>query len=268
MAKTIIENAITSTIPSMDIEKRILGLVHGIRKDEYTDVISSGITNSDVRVSTQYISGLANRVIDLIKYKSSKISPLVKNDNNEIDSSIVDWALEVKHYTPHQSSYKSYSVGDCVKDVLKLADCGFQKYYILQIQTYITQFSLKACKYADFVKKYPIFEYLHKTDEAKAQKNISKITPFKRMHMEMNSRNILDRNLIKGEIVIPTIKSSIADIDVKVIYLISGPFNYRAVKTNTSIDITKEMKSQIGSVNKGLSPYDCANIGICSSPLA
>ena len=132
-------------------------------------------------------------------------------------------------------SYLDYSLGGPIKDLLKLIDCGFNKMFILQLQTEIVDFAIHLpFTYANLVHDFPFFNWLGIKQPA-ARANIARIAAQHRITaLETESRLKLDTNLIYGNIA-GLITDPIADIKVKIHYLISGPF-YRTALVPRLID--------------------------------
>jgi hypothetical protein len=152
----------------------------------------------------------------------------------------VDWAQQANHFSPHQyvnlQTYLNYSLQDPLLNVLKLADCGFAKFYILQLQSHITGFRLyPGATYSQLHGANAFFNYLGNTMSA-ATANINRIIAQNRIQeLEINSRNLLDSNLIYGQSN-NTMMGPFADIDVSIHYLISGPFNSASLKAQLGLN--------------------------------
>ena len=229
MSKLIIEKALQQAIATNNLHKVALT---GGNEDLFTRPMVNYIPSCYEQVRTYrppIFGGWRN--IDLVKFHSTpvEVKPIIRN----VKDSNIDWALEAKHYTPHQrisdlESYKQWSVGGCVKDILKLVDCRFEKFYILQLQTHITQIILlPGSTYQDLKDIFRFFPiYLNYNDIVGANNNLIRIVAENRItELEDYSRDRLDRNLLCGHIP-QTIYDPIAHIDVTIHYFISGPFEH------------------------------------------
>lgn len=186
----------------------------------------------------------------------------------------VEWALEAKHFTPHQMGtligYQHWSVGGCIIDILKLIDCGFQKFYIVQLQTEVTQFSLLAgTTYNQLCNQYQAFpKYISKLNVAAANKNIHRVVAQNRIQeLEIYSRQRLDSNLICDHLPL-TITSPIAIVDVTLHYLVSGPFYYTNLYPRLAALLNPALpfEGQVGE--RGQVPTWDVDVSIASNPNA
>ena len=184
----------------------------------------------------------------------------------------VDWALEAKHYTPHQGvtlqAYLRYSVGGCIKDILKLIDCGFQKFYIVQLQTHITQFHLLGtATYEQLYNVFPAFrKYISNIDTTDANINIQRAVNQNRIHeLEVYSRQRPDAHLICGHLPF-NVTTLIANINVTLHYLISGPFFYTNLYPRLAAVLNPALpfEGQVGG--GGLMPTWDLDVSIASGP--
>ncbi len=282
MSKLIIEQALKQAIAANNLHQIALT---GGNENLFTRPMVNFIPNCYAQVRTYRPPAFGGyRGIDLVKfhYEQPRERPVIQ----EANTPDIDWALEAKHFTPYQKKelnrfnprrylgYLEYSLSGPIEDALKLVDCGFEKFYILQLQTYITGFNLLTCTYTQLVKKYPLFhKYLRATKEASARTKINDIvTQNWIVELERYSRQLLDTNLICGHIP-KTISTVEANVDVTLHYLISGPFYYKDLyprlinKTNKfPLDPTKPFEKQVGLKNP-IPAWDI-DISIASNPRA
>lgn len=251
MSKKIIEQALIKAINKNNQHEVSL---HGGKELAFTTNMAGNIVACYDEVGIPNHGG--NERVDLVKYSNSSRRQ-------------IKWALEAKHFTPHQKKelnrfnprrylgYLEYSLSGPIEDTLKLVDCGFEKFYILQLQTHITGFNLLTYTYLQLVSKYPLFrKYLHATSETSARTNINLIITQNRIvELEKYSRKLLDANLICGHIP-KTISTVEADVDVTLHYLINGPFYYKDLysrlidrKNRFSLDPTVPFEKQVGLKN-------------------
>jgi hypothetical protein len=226
MTKIIIEQTLRQAITAGNLH---FHAIQGGNENKFTQAMGAFVLNLFPQVQVPNPFG-GNEVIDLIEYNNPE------EEFNEV-------AIEAKHYTPHQNAtlpnYLNYSLSGPIKDVLKLVDCGFEKFYILQLQTHITGFNLLGgASYAQLKKVFPLFGYLSLINVAEANANIHRIIMQNRIEeLEDLSRQKLDLYLFCDHLP-TTIHTTIADIDVIVHYLISGPFYRR--------DLLPRIQDQLG----------------------
>lgn len=232
MSKRLIETALVSAIAHGGIHRTILSAVVGHpRKNLFIIPMAPLLPNCLSRVHVSYPFG-GTRVIDLISflYPGANGNQPVNIDASGRD---VNWGLEARHFSPHQaaslSTYIKDSLTGPICDLLKLIDCGFKKMYIVQIQTEVVDFTIHPpFAYAQLLPDFPFVNWLGKTETA-ARANILRIAAQHRITaLEAESRLKLDSNLIYGNS--PSLVADpIADIKVKIHYLISGPFDRTAL---------------------------------------
>jgi len=185
---------------------------------------------------------------------------------------VVDWALEAKHFTPHQMAglltYKHWSVGGCIKDICKLIDCHFDTFYIVQLQTHVTQFNLiGGAIYPQLLNIFPLFGNLSQHTVVAANTNITRIIAQNRIHeLEVYSRHRLDSNLICNHIP-QHIVTPIANIDVTIHYLISGPFFFHDIYPRLAavLDPARAFEDQVGGKPGQIATWDI-DVSIASDP--
>jgi hypothetical protein len=228
MSKKLIEKALKQAITDENLHELTLhlGSVYQ-RENKFTSPMALLLPNCYAQAETQNLYN-QNTIIDLVSFvKPAKIS------NNLIPDATkkgINWALEAKHYCPHQSpgfqSYLNYSLGGALLDLLKLTDCGFNKFYSLQIQTEVTNFTINhPYGYSDLMAAFPFFKPYLGGSVSIARENIARIAAQNRMkELEVFSRAILDKKLICNSMS-TTVKDAVAEVDVTIHYLISGPFD-------------------------------------------
>ena len=215
MTKVLIEDALKRAINLGNLFVQGLG---GGTEDRFTKPMGGFILHCFPQVTVLNPFG-GEEIIDNITYIAA-------------DMQMVDWALEAKHYTPHQAitlqTYLRNSVGGCIKDILKLIDCRFQKFYIVQLQTHVTQFNLIAgATYEQLYHVFPAFsKYISNLNAIEANNNLQRaVNQYRIPELEVYSRQRLDTNLICGHLPF-NVTTLIANINVTIHYLISGPFIY------------------------------------------
>lgn len=227
MSKRLIEAALVSAIAHGGIHRTILSAVVGHpRKNLFIIPMAPLLPNCSSRVHVSYPFGGA-KVIDLISFLYPDANG---NQSVNIDASgrDINWGLEARHFSPHQAAslrtYHKDSLTGPICDLLKLIDCGFKKMYIVQLQTEVVDFTIHPpFTYAQLLKDFPFVNWLGKTEPA-ARSNILRIAAQHRITaLEAESRHKLDSNLIYGNVP-GLVTDPIADIEVKIHYLISGPF--------------------------------------------
>ncbi len=224
MSKILIEQALRRGIEVNELHR--VTLMNGItrqRENSFTNAMVPYITYlfSQVRVYN-------NKLIDLVKIELSKKKKITKEMLHQ-----VEWALEAKHYSPHQANYIPLSLEGPTKDVLKLTDCGFSKFYILQLQTEVVDFTINTgSTYAQFLVEFPFMKYLSKATKAQAIANIANVgvAPNSRIDALIAASRIrLDANLIYNNIE-KVVEGINGKVKVKIHYLISGPFNSEDIR--------------------------------------
>jgi hypothetical protein len=233
MSKNIIESALRVAI--IDNLLHLNTLLHGKtrqRENSFTNNMAPLIPHCWAQVPRN------NELIDLVKINVASKCRITNELLGE-----VDWALEAKHYDPHQNAglntFLNYSLSGPIKDLLKLSDCGFSTIYILQLQTEVVDFAINQdYSYAQFIQEFPFMGYLSKTEELEARANITRIgaPPNYRMDaLVAESRIKLDANLKYGNMV-DTIIRPIGNVIIKIHYLISGPFNSEEIRNRLYAD--------------------------------
>jgi len=229
MTKILIENALRQVIVNKNMHEIALrdGHVHQ-RENKFTGPMAPLLPNCWAQVKTTYPFGRYKN-IDLVSF-------LVPVTNGEKPKNIsgsspnIKWALEAKHYSPHQNAtlqtFLNYSLYGPVSDLFKLIDCGFKKNYILQLQTEITDFTIHPySSYITLMNTFPFFSIYLGVTEPTARANIATIVAQNRLQeLEQFSRNALDQNLIYNNMS-SDVRDKVADVKVTIHYLISGPFD-------------------------------------------
>jgi len=254
MSKLIIEEALKKAIDENNLYKTAL---KGGNEVQFTTKMSSYVIACFYEVGVP--NHAKNEIIDLVKFKDRT-------------RKIIRWAVEAKHYTPFQRGklrinapnnprgvigYLEYSLNGPISDILKLIDCGFKEFYIIQLQTQILPFTLKSGKsYQQLLTEFPLFGYISKkskNNEVNARNKINKVINQNWIgELETYSRQVLDENLIYNN-VSQVVTSSVADIDVLIHYLISGPFEYKELYPRLlnsanahPLDPVKPFENQVG----------------------
>jgi hypothetical protein len=228
MTKILIEDALIKVIANNRLHR--ITLKNGVknqRKKRFVRPMASLLPNCIDHVSV-YNKYKKRKCIDLVSFQTPSITenPIVLDDS-DFD---IKWALMAKHYSPHQDKdlqvYLKESLTGPLLDILNLIDCGFKKLYILQLQTEITSFYIHPPNdYNALLQTFPFIGYLGKT-ESEARTNLANSARQNRIfELKIFSRKILDNNLICNSITNHVV-GSVAEVNVAIHYLISGPFSY------------------------------------------
>jgi len=271
MTKILIENALRHVILANNLHDLTLrnGRVHQ-RENQFTIPMAPLGPNCWEQVTIYTLFG-DRKIIDLVCFANpipNGRKPVIRDARNPN----IICALEAKHYSPHQSgtllTYLRYSVGGCIKDILKLVDCGFAKFYILQIQTHVTNYKLLGgATFGQMLLVFPFLQYYVGATPAAAAANMNQIIAQNRIvELERYSRQHLDRNLRIGNIS-QLVISTIASVDLTIHYLISGPFYYTNLYPRLAavLDPALPFEGQVGG--GGLIPTWDVDVLIASDPL-
>jgi hypothetical protein len=234
MSKTTIEIALVNAITHGGLHGSIISAVVGHpRKNLLVIPMASFLPDCLSKASVYYPFG-GTKIIDLVSFMHP-IAIGIRPVNIDASGLDINWGLEARHFSPHQGAllrtYIKDSLTGPIRDLLKLIDCRFNKMYILQLQTEIVDFTIHPpFTYTDLLHDFSFFNWLGMT-EPDARANIATIAAQHRITaLETESRLKLDSNLIYGNVP-GLVADPIADIRVKIHYLISGPFDRATLVT-------------------------------------
>jgi hypothetical protein len=229
MAKILIEAALVEAITNSNLHA--VTLCNGLnsqRENAFTGAMAPLIP------CWPQVNTYNNYIIDLVKIDIEAQPPIITKGLLPQ----VEWALEAKHYSPHQPNYIENSLAGPMNDLLKLTQCRFNRFYILQLQTEVVDFTINMdSNYAAFTLEFPFMNYLSNATEAQARANIGNVglSPNSRIdELIANSRLILDQNLVYDNMQ-DTVEGDTGSVKVKIHYLISGPFESNEIINSVHI---------------------------------